>query len=127
MNLKSRLLYSNHTYFLGHKTRKPEGNKTMLIKKFPKVSYSVFEAAAKQLQMGEANLAEAIGYHRNAHNHWKKSGLMPKVASIAIECLLRRNNVSNKEAGTLVVKTNNGNLDAVKSILTALDCSFVEV
>ena len=99
----------------------------MVTKNFPKASYSVFETAAKQLQMDEANLAETIGYHRNAHSHWKKSGVMPKVASVAIEGLLRHNNVSNKEPSTLVVKINNGNLDAVKSILSALGCSFVEV
>jgi hypothetical protein len=96
-------------------------------KKFAKVSYSVFEDAAKQLQVSEVDLTEAIGYQRNAHNHWRTSGLMPKVASIATECLLRRNNVNHKDHSTLVVKADNSNLEAVKSVLTALGCSFAEV
>jgi hypothetical protein len=96
-------------------------------KKFSKVSYALFDDAAKQLGISEPDLAEKIGYHRNAHNHWKVSGLIPKVASIAAECMLRRKNVNCKDHSTLVVKVDNSKLESVKSVLNALDCSLVEV
>jgi hypothetical protein len=118
--------YADHIYFGGRKTRKPEGD-TIMPKSYAKVPYTMFADAASELKMSEAKLIEAIGYNRNSRCNWKNAGLIPKVASVAIEGILHRKSVSNKEHGTLVVKTNNGNLDAVKSVLSALDCSFVEV
>ena len=98
-----------------------------MAKQFAKVSYSVFEDAAKKLQISEPILAEEIGYHRNAHNHWKVSGLMPKVASVAVEGILRRNNKSCTDHKTLVVKLPNDKMDALVSVLSAFNCTYQEV
>jgi hypothetical protein len=99
----------------------------MSTRNFEKVPYAMFTTAARTLQMAEGKLIKAIGYSSSSHSGWRKAGLMPKVASVAIEGLLYRKNLNSKDHSTLVVKAKNGNLDAVKSVLSALDCSFVEV
>ena len=120
-------LRQRYIYSLGHKARNPEGGTTMRTRTFEKVPYTIFTTAARVLQMSEGKLIKAIGYSPSSHSGWRKAGLMPKVASVAIEGILYRKNLSSKDHSTLVVKAKNGNLDAVKSVLSALDCSFVEV
>ena len=96
-------------------------------KKFNKAKYSVFESAANTLGIKDPDLAEAIGYCRNAHNHWKRTGHIPKVAAMAIEGLLRRNNKNEKGPMTFIVKSPQKDLEAVKNVLTALNCDFTEI
>lgn len=58
------------------------------------VNYSVFKDAAKKLLMTEAQLGVGLGYSDSAFRLWRKSGLVPKVAGLACECLLRRNRLT---------------------------------
>ena len=99
----------------------------MATKQHAKASFSIFENATKKLQLSEADLSEAIGYSRNVSCNWKNDGLIPKVAALAIECMMRRNNFNSEDHSTLVVKAKNNKLVSVKSVLDALECSFVEV
>jgi hypothetical protein len=46
---------------------------------------------------------------------------------MAIEGLLRRNNKNEKGPVTFIVKSPQKDLEAVKNVLTALNCDFTEI
>lgn len=98
-----------------------------MTKKFNKASYAVFEQACTTLNLNPSRLSVELGYSDNAAGGWKKKNVIPQVAALAIECLLRRKNLQDKGTCTLVIKTGNSQLKAIKEILKTLGCTFVEV
>ncbi len=70
-----------------------------MTKKFVRSDYSIFAAAVVSLDISEPNLCEALGYSRHVYKDWERAGNIPKVASLAIECLRRR--ISQKRSAVV--------------------------
>ena len=98
-----------------------------MAKEYAKSSFVIFEEATVQLGVNSSALAASLGYSAGAPTAWRLSGSIPKVAAIAIEGLLRRAKLYREDHGTLIVKANNSKLESVKSVLTALGCTVVEL
>jgi len=96
-------------------------NRTMT---YSHVNYSVFKDAAKKLLMTEAQLGVGLGYSDSAFRLWRKAGLIPKVAGLACECLLRRNRLAAdapKPSTLLVLRVPNQHMLALQAFTSALN------
>jgi hypothetical protein len=99
----------------------------VMAKQFEKVSFQVFDNACHELGIAEVNMCRAIGYSPNAYSHWRSEGLMPKVASMAVECMLRRQQKESNSSDTIVVKVSHSKFEGLKAVLDAFDCDFTQI
>lgn len=53
-------------------------------KTFQKGDLKVFENSLELTGMEPGAMCAALGYTRNAYNHWRKEGAIPKVVEIAV-------------------------------------------
>jgi len=93
----------------------------------PRVSYTVFEQAAQELGISGHELVQSIGYSRYSHLAWREAGAMPKVAAMAVECIMYRNNHTGSDHKTFIVKLPNDKMDALVGVLSAFNCTYQEV
>jgi len=52
---------------------------------------------------------------------------MPKVAAMAVECIMYRNNHTGSDHKTFIVKLPNDKMDALVGVLSAFNCTYQEV
>lgn len=68
------------------------------------ISVTATETIRNRLEMSVLEFTEAIGYHGDSYNNWIKSGQIPIVASLAAECLMRRQAASDVVFMVRIVK-----------------------
>lgn len=96
-------------------------------KQFQKVEFASFETTARELGVSADKLCETLGYAGHSHAHWKETGVMPKVASLACEALRRRQPNGHKAEVWLVKVETQNQRQALEALCKGLGCEFVSV